>query len=389
MKVAIFGASGLTGATLVERLIARGDCEVVACIHSSGNAWRLARMGIALTQVDLLDEAAVKDVISTCTHVVNCARGDEATMFTGLKHMLEASRAAKVKQFVHLSSVMVYGDPPVAASVDEAASAEPVEGTYGWIKLKQDEMVEAAARAGLRATVLCPPNISGPYSHYVQTLIGSINGASLAIVDGGGAPCLLADVRNLCHAIELALERGPSDGKRLFVSDGTALTWAQLLAELEPVVAEGALDRLARIGRAELAPLLQQAPPARASLKRSLKHLVSSEVRAAMRLDPMWGKLDGVMRQSVAKMGRGMEDKLRLSIEGTTKVRRKSRYDGLDLRLSGHQLRDTVHSNRRVTDVLGYHPLVTPQESMAAFRRWYRKHQGMDDAFSDLTARLA
>ncbi len=388
MKVAIFGASGFTGATLVERLQARGDCDVVACIHNSGNAWRLARHGIALTPVDLLDPSTVTAAVAGCTHVVNCARGEDQTMLVGLKNMLSASREAQVRHFVHLSSVMVYGDPPVAASVDEAAPTEPVEGTYGWIKLKQDAMVEAAARDGLASTVLCPPNIIGPYSHYLQNLIAAIRSRTLAIVDDGRAPCVVVDVVNLCHAIELALERTSGDGKRMFVTDGAVLTWAQMLHELDPLLVSGTVDRLPRLTKAELAPRLEPPPARRISLVRSLKHVVSSEVRAAMRLDPLWQRIDIGVRKGVAKMGSGVEDRLRLSIEGTLKVTPASPYEGIDLRLSGHQLRETVHSTRRIEDALHYAPLVTPAESMAAFRAWYRKHHGMDDAFADLVAQL-
>lgn len=387
MKVVVFGASGLTGATLVERLAARG-IDVVACIHSSGNAWRLARLSIPLTQVDMNDAGAVEAVVRGCTHIVNCARGDDATMIGGLKNLIAASRAAHVRQLVHLSSVMVYGDPPIEASHDEDAPTSPVENTYGWVKLKQDEMVEAAAGSGLPATVLCPPNISGPYSHYLQGVVGAIERGRLAIVDGGHAPCVLVDVANLCHAIELALERGANDGKRLFVTDGACMSWNALVAELSPLVRREANDRLPTMTSHELEPLLIERPKPR-SIGRSLKHIVSSEVRAAMRLDPIWQDVDSRIRRGVARLGGAMEDKLRLSIEGSVAVAKASPHAGIDLKLSGHQLRKPIHSIARIERVLGYRPVVSPQESMAAFRAWYAKHHGFDDAFADLVRQLA
>ncbi len=388
-KVAIFGASGFVGATLVERLVARGDCEVVACIHSSGNAWRLARLGIPLVQVDLTDAAAVRRAVDGCTHVVNCSRGDDDVMFAGLRHLLAAAKAVGVRQFVHLSSVMVYGDPPIPASVVETAATEPKERTYGWIKLQQDEMVEAAAKAGLPSTVLCPPNIAGPYSHYLQAIVGAIRNGSLAMVDGGRAPVVLVDVVNLCHAIELAMGRDGGDGKRLFVTDGSEPTWAQFVGELAPLVPPGSVERLPALDGATLASLLVEPPGRPKSIGRSIKHLVSSEVRAAIRLDPLLAGIDISVRRAVAKMGRGFEDRMRLSIEGAMRVHKASPHAAIDLRLSGHQMREAVHSSAAAGRVLGYRPLYTPGQSMAAFRAWYRKHQGMDDAFADLTARLA
>ena len=53
-RIAIVGASGFVGSTLVERLLAQAQDEVLPLIHSSGNAWRLARLSIDLPAVDLL-----------------------------------------------------------------------------------------------------------------------------------------------------------------------------------------------------------------------------------------------------------------------------------------------------------------------------------------------
>jgi len=55
-RVAILGASGFVGATLVERLLEQRKAEIVPFIHNSGNAMRLARLGIDLPAVDLLDQ---------------------------------------------------------------------------------------------------------------------------------------------------------------------------------------------------------------------------------------------------------------------------------------------------------------------------------------------
>ena len=161
-RVAVVGASGLVGATLVESLLRRGRTEVRPLIHSSGNAWRLARRGIELRPVSLLDPKGLADALRDCTHIVNCSRGGDDVMLQGLKNLLEIAKAMGTARFVHLSSVAVYGDPPPPESVREDAPARPKKETYGAIKLAQDEMVRKAAGAGLPAVVLCPPNISGP-----------------------------------------------------------------------------------------------------------------------------------------------------------------------------------------------------------------------------------
>jgi nucleoside-diphosphate-sugar epimerase len=86
-------------------------------------------------------------------------------MIDGLRNILAACRSAGVRRFVHLSSVLVY-DPPPPESTDEDAPAIPQPGaeSYGFMKLEQDKMVQGAAKSRLPAVILCPPNISGPFS---------------------------------------------------------------------------------------------------------------------------------------------------------------------------------------------------------------------------------
>jgi len=91
-RIAVVGASGFVGSALVERLLVQGADEVVPFIHSSGNAMRLARRGIELRMLDLLDSTQVEAALSGITHVVNCSRGDEDVMLTGLRNLLAASR---------------------------------------------------------------------------------------------------------------------------------------------------------------------------------------------------------------------------------------------------------------------------------------------------------
>ena len=116
-RIAIVGASGFVGSTLVERLLAQGRDEVLPFIHSSGNAMRLARLGIELPTIDLLVRDQVDAALRGCTHVVNCALGGADAALRGLRNLLAACRKHKVERFIHLSSVLVYGDPPPVPSI--------------------------------------------------------------------------------------------------------------------------------------------------------------------------------------------------------------------------------------------------------------------------------
>lgn len=378
-RIAVIGASGLVGSALVERLLARhaGDV-VVPFVRSSGNAMRLARRGLHLEMLDLLNRAQVDAALSGVTHVVNCSRGDEEVMLGGLANLLAACRRHRVEKLVHLSSVAVYGDPPPPQSEREGGLAAPEKGSYGWIKLQQDRMLAKAADEGLPATVLCPPNIAGPHSYFLVSLVEALRAGRFALLEDGSAPCSLVDVSNLAYAIDLALDGGTQDGRRMFVTDAECTDWRSLISHLLPVAQ--ARQPVPTISRQQLAALGAGAGSRPVSVMRSITHLVSSDVRAALRRDPLWAKLDTGLRRAVHRMGKSVEDRVRVSVEGPLRAVKAERGMRFDAALCRQQLRGVRHSCALAKECLGYEPLHTTAESMEAFRAWYRYSHGMDTA---------
>lgn len=386
-RVAVFGASGFVGATLVERLQASGGWDIKPIVHSSGNAWRVARGELPLESVDLLDKVQLRGALEGCSHLVNCSRGDDRVMLEGLASLIEAARGAGVERFVHLSSVAVYGDPPAPGSEREDGPTRPAPASYGWVKLKQDAMLMEAARRGLNSVSLCPPNISGPYSPYLLGLLAGLRRGRIRLLEAGRRPCNLVDVDNLAYAIELALSGGPADGRRIFVTDLEAANWRSVVDELWPLLPP-ANPAPGPISEEELAQRLKAASPARPSLVRSIKHLVSSDVREALRRDPLLARADGVMRRTVSLLGTAVEDRLRRSIEGPAPIPKESAGPALELRLTAQQLRTVVHSPASAIELLGYRPPHTFASSMQAFRTWYLGMTGLDSRFGDLYGQL-
>ena len=236
MTVGIVGASGVVGATLLERL-RRQDIDAVAMIHTTGNAWRVSRTGTALKRVDIRSQAAVADAMRGCTHIVNCTRSsDDATMVTGLRNLLAEAKRQRIRRFVHLSSIAVYGMRPPAGSSHEEGPARPAPGGYGAVKLRQDDLVARAHREGLSCAILCPPNIGGIYSSFVCNVLDDIRHGAFALVEEGRMPINIVDVENLAYAIELALTAERVDGSRMFVTDGDAITWRDFTDQLAPLI---------------------------------------------------------------------------------------------------------------------------------------------------------
>ena len=74
----------------------------------------------------------------------------------------------------------------------------------------------------MNSAILCPPNISGPYSRFVLDILKDMRQGTLALVDEGKMILNVVDVNNLCHAIELALISEKIDGRRMFITDAVA-----------------------------------------------------------------------------------------------------------------------------------------------------------------------
>jgi nucleoside-diphosphate-sugar epimerase len=383
MKVAVFGASGFLGTRIVERLLERNDVEVRPFIRRLGNAWRLMRAGVPMSTADVTSAAEVNKAIAGCTHVVNCTRGSHEAMIGGLKNLLSASKALGIKRFVHISSVSVYGDPPPPEAEREAAPARPTDG-YGREKLEQDDLVARSAQSGLDCVVLCPPNISGIYSPFLNSVLDDMRAGRLALVDGGQRPINIVDVDNLTHAVLLALQIPKGDGRRIFVMDGVGLTWKDLTDALAPLAELSAPLSVIPASGVPSAPRVVES----SSLWRSIKHLVSSDVREVLRRDPLLARFDARVRKLAAMGGKGMEDRLRYSIEGPTKVARVPDRNPYSSRYNTTQLRGVCHRIDRAQEVLGYRPVLSFGESMTRFGLWYQTMYGLGEDYWPLARTL-
>ena len=382
-RVAVIGASGFVGSALVEAAFDDQRFEVVPVIHSSGNAWRLVRQGLEIRMADLLNKHSVVAALKGCSHVVNCSRGNDEVMRKGLRNLIDVAGEMRMQGFVHLSSVAVYGDPPSRDSTTENGATAPRRGSYGAIKLLQDQMVQQAAKSGLPGLILCPPNISGPYSYFLSSLVSSLRAGSLALLDEGHAVCNIVDVANLVEAISLGLDHCSAQSPRLFVTDDEDIEWKGLVDALLPLC--GKVPATPGIEREELARLRAEltAKPI-AGIFPSLKHLVSSDVRDALRRDPLWARLDILMRKAVARMGTGIENRMRLAVEGPVRIAKVSTAARLNVPLSTQQLRGVRHSCANAKAKIGYRPKYSFAQSMEAYRAWYRSLTGQNSSYWSL-----
>ncbi len=382
-KIAIVGASGFVGSTLAEELIAAG-VPVRCFIHSTGNAWRLARHDMELDVIDLLDRDSVRQAITDCTHVVNCSRGSSDVMLNGLKNLLQACREVGSRQFVHISSVAVYGNEFSVSSIAEDYPTKPSTGSYGWKKLKQDEMVQRAARNGLKAVVVCPPNISGPYSMFWQEICNALISGTFAYVDQGQLPCPLVDVGNLVQAIRLALDTDLADGRRMFVCDQTTATWHDVITALARVV--GVSDEIQSVSTSDASQMVQSQDSPRGSMKNSIKHLLSSDMRKSLRRDPYIGSAEKFAVGWAKRLPTAMQSRFRDNDHEITPA--VTSKQAVSVRLLGQQLRNVSYSSSAANELLGYQPGIDFTSSIDRFEQWAVLHWGLGSSSYQLLSEL-
>lgn len=374
-RIAIIGASGFVGSALTEYLLDHTNHASTPFCHSTGGAARLAHRKCEIRRLDLLDRDAVATAIRGFDYVVNCSRGGKQLMLSGLDNLLRASRKAGVKKLVHLSSVAVYGDPPHPASTSEDAPTEPAPGSYGAMKLLQDQMVRRAAAGGLNSVILCPPNIVGPYSDYLIDIINSIERGRFRLLDGGTHPINIVDVNNLSACVVSALHSDVCDGRRFFVCEPAEVNWGRFCSELEAVIRDHPeIPNLSGNEFAQISATADVDRPRSGPSNGPFKHLLSDEVRGALRLHPVWASLEARAKAGVRRLGRGTEDHLRNAISGPIKVQVARRDEPFDRNLIAQQLRGIKHDPSRSHRDLGFNPPLSFAQSMQSFRDWYVQH---------------
>jgi nucleoside-diphosphate-sugar epimerase len=233
----VTGASGFIGGRLAERLATEEGMSVRAMVRHTKKAERLQKLQSEIVQADLLDMESLRRVIDGCDLVFHCAAmvretGDRneflQTNVQGTENILNVSKDAGVKKFIHFSSVSVYGlNPP--DRTDETTPFHPCGNLYCDTKIAGEKAVWAAHReAGLPVVVIRPANVYGPLSNpWTIRPTKLINSGQMILINGGTGLCNYVYIDNLLDATLLATKRDSSVGQVYLISDGNAVMWKE------------------------------------------------------------------------------------------------------------------------------------------------------------------
>ena len=219
VKILITGSSGYLGRQAVQTALQRG-CEVIGLDRTpcglEHDSFR-ERIG------DITDAETATAATRGCEAVFHLAAAlaqfepDQERMHrvnvTGTANLLSAALEHRVRKFVFMSSVEVYGiEVPVPCRED--APLNP-SSPYGRHKVEGEDLCRKYLEKGMDITVFRPPTINGPGQNepFLLAQMKAISRGKTAILPGGGKTRLqMVDVRDVCEAMFLALESPESEG---------------------------------------------------------------------------------------------------------------------------------------------------------------------------------
>lgn len=238
MKIAVTGATGFVGRSLVAHLASAGH-EVVAFGRRPADdpaVQRLSASGIKnYVQWDIttpLRAAPAVDAAIHCAAEVAAAAPRQRAMRINVEGTARVLRAfAAAPRFVQISSASVYGVASDARPLTEDRPFPPAAaypGPYGPTKAAAERVVLASGRP---AVILRPRAVYGPGdTTLLPRLLAARRGGVLAIPGNGRNPVAITALGNLCHAVDRALAY---EGSGTFnIADAETPTLRELLAEV-------------------------------------------------------------------------------------------------------------------------------------------------------------
>lgn len=301
-KVAVTGATGLVGKSLVTYLLGQGY-GVVAVGRSRSRLDELGRefksnfekeseSSLETRLADVSDLAALEEAFRGCDAVVHSAGsvdpyGAREEIFSinhgGTKNALAAASTAGVKHFIQISSLSVITGQGDQYNVDESTPLKPCGESYADSKVEAEREVMNNAPAGLEVTSLRPGFIYGPGERaWMPRVINSIATGKAMLIDGGKKDTNVIYVENLSRAVEKAILNPVAYGQAYNLTDGEKISKKRLF----DAIADGmGLPRVTRvvpafIARAACETVSSIAPYLSADKQRSLSRFS----RAAFRL---------------------------------------------------------------------------------------------------------
>jgi nucleoside-diphosphate-sugar epimerase len=225
LKVLVTGAGGYVGGWIVESLYLQGFKNVRAGIRRWASAARIGRFPVEIILCDVLDEHQVNKAVEGIDVVIHCAYGSREATVRGTQNILEASLRKKIKKFVHLSTVSVYGN--AAGEIDETIPVQLTGSEYGDSKIEAEQLCWDYYSKGLPLTILRPSVIYGPFSKlWISKFAERLQSGQWGIFkEVGDGQCNLIYIQDLIKGILLSMNSDKALGQVFNMNGSDIISW--------------------------------------------------------------------------------------------------------------------------------------------------------------------
>jgi len=370
-RILVTGSTGFIGARLCERLKVDYKLAYRALVRDFGRAPRIARLAADMVRGDIDDFESLDRALDGCDTVVHLAYSDGPQT----RRLLRVCRKRGIQRFVHMSSIAVHGANPGPESArEETAPIGHYPGEeYSNMKAAAERAVQAAMGQGLRAVILRPTIVYGPYGPFVTSIVAAAReGGVLTLLDEGRGVCNSVYVDDVCDAIRAAIESDRALGSAFFVTADRAVTWREFnLAFAEMVVPS---PRIVSVRSDEVRRYwASQRPTFKENLAAVGRLATSADFHRQLATVPVFGSLiTGGKRVAKSVLSSDRQATLK-HLQGTQPRDGGNPDPGMAWPDMGRVTRESLSiafSNERARTVLGWRPRYDLQAGAALTRTW-------------------
>jgi len=311
----VTGASGSLGGAVVRRLLADG--HTLRALVRRMPAQPLP--GVEYAIGNLGDPVAVDRAVAGAQTVIHAGAAMKGGWLehlggtvVGTANVIASCQRHAVKQLVHISSMSVidWAGSVGKGVVDESAALEPraeERGPYTRAKLEAEQLVSAAAAAGLPCVILRPGQIFGGGIALVNGAVARRAGGRWLVLGDGQLELPLIYIDDVVEAILAAIDKQLTHGEIIQLIDSAQLKQREVL-ELTGGGKTLAVPRpivfaLGKLSELPLGALGKPSPIALYRLQSGLARLTWGTGRAEQLLGwkPRVGVREGIRRELAAR----------------------------------------------------------------------------------------
>lgn len=199
-------------------MVASGYLVRVVTRHPDDHPW-LKTLPVEIIRADVTDRGAMFEATQGCRFVVHGAgrfrfwgkrEQFEQTNVQGSNNVMDAALAAGAQKFIHISTIVVIGQPQSTVEIDETHPAHPMDA-YQRSKFAAEQLaLRHYTEKGLPVVILRPGAFYGPHGRYAFNRLffeDPLRGLPVG-VNGGKLITFPAYIKDVAKAVILAIEKG-------------------------------------------------------------------------------------------------------------------------------------------------------------------------------------